>query len=75
MYYARKRSFEAISETCPTLETIMEHATDRIKKEITEKFREALVEAYEKIDELETQVGDLEREVTKLEGRLEEYES
>lgn len=61
-------SFEYIKETCPIVDSIMDDATRAIKDKVTERFRDALIEACARITELEGEVQDLE-------GKLSDAES
>lgn len=68
----RRNSFDAVPETCPTVDRIFETACDAIKDKVTQPFREALTEAHEKIEELEERVSDLENANEILEGQISE---
>lgn len=69
---SRHRAYDAFPETCPKVDSIMDEATERIKNEVTGKFRDALIEAYDQVEELEGKVEDLETRVEELEGEIED---
>lgn len=67
---ARKRAFNALPETCPTVDKIVarimddaeDDITTRIKDQVTETFREVLVDAYDEVIELEGKLDEANNE-------------
>jgi peptidoglycan hydrolase CwlO-like protein len=62
MNSASQRAFRACEETCPAVQSALDEAFSEIKKHATEKLREALIDAYELVEQLESQIEGLEQE-------------
>lgn len=76
---ARRRAFRAVEETCPIVDREAERVGDaldemvkRIKSDCTEALREALIDAFDQVIELEGERDELQERVEELEGELEQ---
>lgn len=71
---SRHASFSYIKETCPDVDRICNDTAEAIKKEVTLPFREALIEACDRIEELEGENDDLTDRIKELEGEVSDLE-
>jgi predicted nucleic acid-binding Zn-ribbon protein len=80
-----KRAFAAVPETCPKVEVesvhlgkLLDEAQETLQKYIgaesdaRDRLRSALIEAHERIIELESELEDKDKQITKLESWLED---
>ncbi|KRG69143.1 hypothetical protein [Pseudoxanthomonas dokdonensis] len=77
-----KASFSRCPETCPEVDRIMSEAVEEIKRRGTERLREALTDACEELEEMESRLNEandkiskLEDEVSDLKGAIREIEN
>ncbi len=68
---ARRRAFADVKETCPGVDRALSDAADAIK-ELTGELRDALIQAHERIIELEGEVADLNKRLEAAECELAE---
>lgn len=71
---AYKMSRELVWDTCPTVELILDEAQERIRKEVTDNFRDALVGVLDELLQAQERIAELEGQVEELQEKVEAYE-
>lgn len=68
---SRRAAFNAFPATCCIVDQLVDEFSESIKSKVTQPFRDALIDAYDRIEELEEEVADKDERINDLEQQVE----